>query len=62
MFDGNIASEITLGEAIVRGILPAPRSIEAVHSFSDELGQYRKRVESISEKPIRDLSRNIGKP
>jgi superfamily II DNA or RNA helicase len=57
LFDGNIASEITLGEAIVRGILPAPRYIETVYSYSDELKQYRKRVESISEKPIRDLNR-----
>ena len=57
LFDGNIASEITLGEAIVRGILPVPKYIETVYGYSNELEQYRKRVESISEKPIRDLSR-----
>lgn len=33
LFDGNIASEMTLGEAIVRGILNAPTYILSVFSY-----------------------------
>ena len=31
LFDGHIASEMTLGEAIVRGILPAPKYVTTVY-------------------------------
>ena len=56
LFDGNIASEMSLGEAIVRGILPKPKYIETVYSYTGELERYQKRVSSISEKPIRNLN------
>lgn len=56
LFDGNIASEITLGEAIVRGILPAPKYVTSVYSYQKELAKYEARVKSISEKPLRDAN------
>ena len=56
LFDGNIASEMSLGEAIVRGILPAPIYVETVYSYQKELEKYQRRVASITEKPIRDTS------
>lgn len=56
LFDGNIASEISLGEAIVRGILPEPQYIEAIYSYSKDLEKYQKQVDSITEKPIHDMN------
>lgn len=44
LFDNNIASEITLGEAIVKGILPAPKYITALYSYSKDFEKYEKRV------------------
>lgn len=36
---GKIASEMTLGEAIVRGILPEPKYVIAMYSYKKELDQ-----------------------
>ena len=44
LFDGNIASEMSLGEAIVRGILPAPTYVTSVYSYSKELDKYQRRI------------------
>ncbi len=44
LFDGNIASEITLGEAIVRGILNAPKYVQSVYSYEKDLEKYERRV------------------
>ena len=44
LFDGNIASEMTLGEAIVRGILSAPKYISAVYSYRSELEKYERKL------------------
>ena len=44
LFDGNIASEMSLGEAIVRGILPAPTYVTSVYSYTQELDKYQRRV------------------
>ncbi len=45
LFDGNIASEMTLGEAIVRGILPCPEYISVLYHYEEELELYQKRVD-----------------
>lgn len=37
LFDGCIASEMTLGEAIARGILPTPRYVVGMYSYDDEI-------------------------
>lgn len=37
LFHGNVASEITLEEAMVNGILPIPTYINAVYSFKDDI-------------------------
>lgn len=37
LFEGNIASEMTLGEAIVREILPEPKYVIAMYSYKKEL-------------------------
>ncbi|MBE6550993.1 MAG: hypothetical protein E7665_02535 [Ruminococcaceae bacterium] len=54
LFDGNIASEMTLGEAIVRGILNAPKYVLSVFSYKDDLEKYQKRIKSSKSKVVRD--------
>ncbi len=53
LFDGNIASEITLGDAIVRGILPAPKYIMTVFSYQKDLEKYTKKVNRTQNPDIR---------
>lgn len=45
LFEGNIASEMSLGEAIARNILPAPKYVISLYSCQKELDQYRRRVQ-----------------
>lgn len=54
LFDGNVASEMTLGEAIVRGILNPPKYILSVYSYQKELKRYQKRVQAARNKVVRD--------
>lgn len=46
IFDGNVASEMTLGEAIVRGILPAPKYVTTVFRYQNDLAKYQKRIDN----------------
>ena len=54
LFDGNVASEITLGEAIVRGILAAPKYVLSVLSYQKDLERYKARVRRAKSKVVRD--------
>lgn len=54
IFDGNVASEMTLGEAIVRGILKAPTYVLSVYSYKNDLKKYQKRVRLAKSKAVRD--------
>lgn len=56
LFDGCIASEMTLGEAIVRGILPAPKYVSLVYQYQKELERYQKRVENLKSPGIQDVN------
>ena len=56
LFDSNIASEMTLGEAIVRGILNPPRYILSIYSYQKDLEKYEKRVHSAKNKAVRDAA------
>lgn len=44
LFDGCIASQMTLGEAIVRGILPKPLYVTTVFRYQQALEQYQQRI------------------
>lgn len=44
LFDGNIASEMSLGEAIVRGILNPPKYIMSIYSYRESLVKYEEKV------------------
>ena len=54
LFDGNIASEMTLGEAIVRGILNPPKYVLSVFSYEKDLERYEKRIRNNKSKLVRD--------
>ena len=56
LFDGNIASEMTLGEAIVRGILAPPKYIMSVFSYRDDLERYERRIGRVRSKKMRDTA------
>lgn len=54
LFDGNIASEMTLGEAIVRGILNPPKYVLSVYSWQQSLEKQEQRVRNTKNKVVRD--------
>lgn len=51
LFEGNIASEMTLGEAIARGILSAPKYVVSLYSYQNELDKYAARLEKAKGRP-----------
>ena len=44
LFHGNVASEISLEEAMVEGILPMPIYINAVYSFKDDIEHMQEKI------------------
>lgn len=53
LFDGHIASEMTLGEAVVRGILAAPVYVTTVYKYQQELVRCQKRVDGMKSSALR---------
>lgn len=56
LFDGNVASEMTLGEAIVRDILSPPKYILSIFSYQKDFEKYEKRVQTAKSKTVRDAA------
>ena len=54
LFDGNIVSEMTLGEAIVRGILNPPKYVLSIFSYKESLVKYEIKVRNTRNKAVRD--------
>ena len=54
LFNGNVASEMTLGEAIVRGILNPPKYVLTVYSYHKELERYETKIAGVRSKAARD--------
>lgn len=54
LFDGNIASQMSLGEAIVRGILNPPKYVLSMYYYQNTLEKYEKRVKKTKSKVARD--------
>lgn len=54
LFDGNIASEMTLGEAIVRGILTPPKYVMSVFAYQEDYKRFKRRVRGAKNKAVRD--------
>ena len=51
-----IASKMTLGEAIVRGILPAPNYVTTVYQYQKDLARYQTRVNNLHSAGIQDVN------
>ena len=56
LFDSRIASDMTLGEAVVRGILPAPKYVTTVYQYQKALAKYQARVDDLRTPGIQDVN------
>ena len=56
LFEGNVASEMSVAEAIATGILPAPTYVIALFSYQKELEKYERRINSIRYRHVYDES------
>ena len=59
LFDNHVASEMTLGEAIVRGILPAPKYVTTVYQYQKDLARYQTRVDNLRSPGIQDVNQKV---
>ncbi len=60
LFDGHIASEMTLGEAIVRGILNPPKYVLSIFSYQKNLEKYKRRVKYTKNKDAGKYRYGLG--
>lgn len=56
LFDSRVASNMTLGEAVVRGILPAPKYVTTVYQYQKTLAKYQARVDNLRAPGIQDVN------
>ena len=56
LFDSRVASNMTLGEAVVRGILPAPKYVTTVYQYQKTLAKYQARVDNLRTPGIQDAN------
>ena len=56
LFDGRVASNMTLGEAVVMGILPAPKYVTTVYQYQKALAKYQARVDNLRTLGIQDVN------
>ena len=61
IFDGYVASEMSICEAMAREILPVPKYVIAVYSYEEKLQQYLKRIDIMQNGLCRDKSRELVK-
>ena len=56
IFNGNVASKMTLAECIVRGILPAPKYVTTVFRYQQQLDRYKQQIFNISNTALKDVN------
>ena len=56
LLDGHIASDMNLGKAVVRGILPAPKYVTTVYQYQKALAKYQARVDNLRTPGIQDAN------
>ena len=52
LFDGCVASELSLNEAIVRKILPMPIYVSALYTFSEEINRLKEKIENSNNEDV----------
>ena len=55
LFDNNIASQITLVEAVTKGILPLPTYINALYSFDEDIQRIQTKINRLASESDRKL-------
>ena len=56
LFGGHIAIDMTLGEAVVRSILPTPKYVTTVYQYQKTLAKYQARVDNLRVPGIQDVN------
>ena len=56
LFDSRVAGNMILGEAVVRGILPAPKYVTTVYQYQKALAKYQARVDNLRAPGIQDVN------
>ena len=56
LFDSRVASNMTLGEAVVMGILPAPKYVTTVYQYQKALAKYQAWVDNLRTPGIQDVN------
>jgi predicted RNase H-like nuclease (RuvC/YqgF family) len=46
LFEGNVVTNLSLAEAIVKNILPMPKYVSALYTFDDEINNLKNKVEN----------------
>lgn len=59
LFDGNVASYITLGEALVRGILASPTYVQTVYAYHKSMEKLAGRVYRARNQAVRDKASKL---
>ena len=57
LFDGYIASEMTLGEAMAREILSTPKYVMAMYDYDKELKKIEQRIRSVEDQELMEQLR-----
>jgi len=59
LFEGCVASKMTLGEAMAEKILPAPRYVVSMYSYQKELERLRERVKNGRDSSLRKQNEEL---
>lgn len=59
LFEGQIASEMTLGEAIAAGILPAPKYVIALYAYQEEMKRLKQRVKALPNEGLQKANEEL---
>ncbi len=59
IFEGQIASEMTLGKAITAGILPVPKYVIALYAYQEEVKRLKKRVKALPNEGLQKANEEL---
>ena len=59
IFDGHVAGEMSLGEAIVRGILQPPKYVLSIFNYQKDLETYGQKIQRLGSKKRKEQAEDI---